>query len=497
MKKRLLFQWIAVCLAVMLFAGCQDIVKNDGNADELQSIQISQNMIETEQPQEPENSSNVVQEVRKLNGVPIEEYCLIYNSEDVDYSYRAAQYIQSEIQARTGVRLELKTDGQGAQEYEIVVGETERAISKKLNALTLHTQFAILADQTKIALEGDYFIIAAAAYFFVETYIPSAYFDSDIPRTTTIREPIQKGPKNFIFLIGDGMGVNQTRLFDVYDAPTTGSYAYHDGEDIFYGYYLPNQGFSRTGSLSGVTDSAAGATALACGYKTKNGYVGMGANKNSVQSLTELAAKLGKATAVMSTDVATGATPASFSAHAADRNDSTTISASQAKTKHQYGTKISCGWDMNTPAEVQRLETQITTTLNDLSKDKEGFFLMYEEGHIDKYSHRNNMPSTFYALLRFNQVIGLCMEYAFYHPDTFVIITADHETGGLQADGSGGYVYTYGDHTGANVPIFAYGKAANVFHDLTIENTQIPKTIASMMGVENFGSKDYYTSLLK
>ena len=56
---------------------------------------------------------------------------------------------------------------------------------------TQNTQFAILADEEKIAMEGDYFVIAAAAYFFVETYIPDTYFESSIPMQTTIHEPIQ------------------------------------------------------------------------------------------------------------------------------------------------------------------------------------------------------------------------------------------------------------------------------------------------------------------
>jgi alkaline phosphatase len=69
---------------------------------------------------------------------------------------------------------------------------------------------------------------------------------------------------------------------------------YSDGEDIFYGYYLPYQGFSRTDSLSGTTDSAAGGTALSSGIKTINGNVGRDENLNDVKLITELAKKLGK-----------------------------------------------------------------------------------------------------------------------------------------------------------------------------------------------------------
>ena len=65
-----------------------------------------------------------------------------------------------------------------------------------------------------------------------------------------------------------------------------------------------------------------------------------------------------------------------------------------------------------------------------------------------------------------------------------IIITADHETGGLQIDENGEFKYTSdGDHTSANVPVFAYGAYGDVFNNKTIENTQIPKTIAALFGI--------------
>ena len=106
------------------------------------------------------------------------------------------------------------------------------------------------------------------------------------------------------------------------------------------------------------------------------------------------------------------------------------------------------------------------------------------------------MQLTFNTVVQFNQAIGLFMEFAFYNPDTFVLITADHETGGLTKTSSGDFKYTSGNHTGANVPVFAYGYNANVFNNKTMENVQIPITIAAMMGQDDFGSPDY-ESLLK
>ena len=135
-------------------------------------------------------------------------------------------------------------------------------------------------------------------------------------------------------------------------------------------------------------------------------------------------------------------------------------------------------------------------TLKELAKNENGFFMMYEEAHIDKWCHKNDMDNTFNSVVRFNQIIGIVMEYAFYNPDTFVLITADHETGALTKSSSGAFYYNQTDHSGANVPVFAYGMGAELFNGVTVENTQIPKTIASMMGVKDFGAKDNYKSLL-
>ena len=112
---------------------------------------------------------------------------------------------------------------------------------------------------------------------------------------------------------------------------------------------------------------------------------------------------------------------------------------------------------------------------------------MYEEGYVDKFSHSNDLESTFSCMVRFNQAIGLFMEYAFYHPDTFLLITADHETGGLMPDESGAYRFNLDGHSSADVPIFAYGQGAEVFRDYYEENNEVPKVIAAMWGVEQFG----------
>ncbi len=414
-----------------------------------------------------------------LNGVDISEYVIVYGANSLDYNRNAADYIQEQIKLKTGVLLTINTDEVESAAHEIIVGETSRTLSEKLDANTKGLEFAILSDDTSIAMEGDYFIVAAAAYYFVHTYITGEFFESEVPREECVNTPIVETPSNYLLLIGDGMGVYQTRMFEYLDTP---SGVTTDGEDIFYGYLLPYEAKSRTKSNdSAITDSAAGGTALATGYKTNNGYIGKDKNRNDVMSLTELAISLGMETAVMSTEVLTGATPATFSAHADDRNSTAAIKDSQALLAGAILRSLedsnNDGINTDTIARVLRL----------MDGGTNGFFMMYEEAYIDKHCHNNDMMAVYKAMYRFNQAIGQFMEFAFYHPDTFVLITADHECGGLLPDDNGELKFNSNNHTADNVLVFAYGVGAEVFNGRIIENVQIPMAIAKMWGVEDFG----------
>ncbi len=482
--KRILSALLISCLLLTFFS-CD----GGGTAPDITTSDITESDSDAVTTEAPETLPTDPDHL--LNGTSISRYTIVYSETAPDYNLRAAEYIRATIEERTGLLLPLVTDNIAEVSHEIVVGETNRAISTALNAETEQMQFALLAEDGKIAMEGDFFLIAAAAYYFVETYLPEGNYASVVPETVSVCDPIVEEANNFILLIGDGMGNHQTRLFDAFDVPTEGSKAYSDGEDIFYGYYFPAMGQARTDSLDGVTDSAAAGTALATGYKTINGRVGKDFGGENLTSLTELAATLGKATSVMSTEGSDGATPASFSAHAFSRGDTDDIAADQALLKDTYGTVISCGFNHYTAFGIATMERRIEDTLDAISADEDGFFLMYSQAHIDKHCHNNLAQNAFNAVVRFNQAIGRFMEYAFYNPDTFVLITADHETGGLTED----FTYTTGGHTGANVPVFAYGYGAEVFNGETIENTQIPITLADMMGIEHFGDL-VYTSLL-
>ena len=421
-----------------------------------------------------------------INGVSLDQYAIVYSDTDTDYALRAAEYLQAQIKEITGVELPLQEDSAVTAKYEIVVGDTEREISQKLDAET-GNRFALMSYKKQVALEGEYFLIAAAAYYFVQTYITQGVFNAQIPEEALLCSPMTEQANNYIILIGDGMGIHHTKLCEEPPLQLKREDGYSDGENIFYGYLLPWQGTARTNSLSGLTDSAAAGTALATGFKTYNESIGLDGNGEPVQNLTELANALGMATAVMSTEVKTGATPSAFLAHVADRDEKNALLESQ-KIIEQAGTIVACDFDYYEPRQLQRkVEGTVLETLETLEQDPDGFFMMYEEAYIDKHSHDNNLNTTYLAVARFNQVIGRVMEYAYYNPDTFVLITADHETGDLKYGASGTMEFHIDKHTDQDVQIFVHGQGSEIFAGVNIENTQIPKTLAKMWGVDDFG----------
>ena len=417
-----------------------------------------------------------------LNGAKLSDYTIVY-SEESDYAYRAAEYIKSAALARTGVALGIcKGSEDSGKGRAILVGETDRPLSQALDEKTDGVEFAITSDGTDIALEAELFVIAAAAYYFVEAYIPNGGdFVSVVPSDARVLQPIMKEAKNYILMIGDGMGELQTKMFDYLEDKSSIS----DGEGEFYGYMLPYHGYSITNSLSGTTDSAAAATAMATGYKTYNRYLGIDGDGVERKNLTELSLELGKSVGILTTDTLTGATPAGFTVHVSDRGESDLIRGQQNSLITDRGVIIDGNYSQYTPGIMKIIEKKVTDTLGKLSSDGDGFFMMYEEAHIDKSCSSGNIDNAFLSLIRFNQVIGRVMEFAFYNPDTMVIITADHETGDLTVNEDGTLVLNTDEHTPKNVPVFAYGAGADAFGK-TMENTEIPKILAGLWGVEDF-----------
>ena len=121
-----------------------------------------------------------------INGVALADYALVYDEDGLDYNKRAVEYIKNLSHDRYGVELEVIDDSAEKRSHEIVVGETSRDISVSLDEDTQGFEFSILASDGSIALEGDYFVIAAAAYYFVETYVGDGEGRVDIPDTVTV-----------------------------------------------------------------------------------------------------------------------------------------------------------------------------------------------------------------------------------------------------------------------------------------------------------------------
>ncbi len=311
----------------------------------------------------------------------------------------------------------------------------------------------------------------------------------------------KKSPRNLIYVIGDGMGfqhIENTKL-------------YMDAEKLRFEDYYVGEVTTRSAD-SEVTDSAAGATALATGIKTTNGTIGRDADGNDLENIMEISKKAGKRTGILTTDTLNGATPAGFSVHTYSRNDTYRICAGHqtggidlligeyesdyfmnqtkfeangfayAETMEELkllpkSDKVLVNMQDFKPiiGEGVSLKELVEYALDFLSEDnKEGFTLMVEGAYIDKHSHNNDLFSMIYALMDLNVAIEYMLDWASTHKNTAIIITADHETGGLRKAENKEYLsnalYSTAAHTESNVPLYLY----NAKTELTnIDNTDV------------------------
>ena len=330
-----------------------------------------------------------------------------------------------------------------------------------------------------------------------------------------------KKPKKVIMMIGDGMGT--TAVFAGITA---------NGGHLFLDNFK-HVGFSKTSSSNKyITDSAAGGTALSTGQKTYNGAIGVNTDTVAIKTVLEMAEDKGLATGLVSTSAITHATPASYIAHQGSRGSYEDIAADFLKTdidvfigggyKHfaerkdkrdltselkQKGylvlrdmdeiAKVKSGklagltsdeHNEVYPKRKMSLPIATHTALNILNQNKKGFFIMIEGSQIDWGGHANNTIYVVNEMLDFDQTIGKALEFAANDGETLIIVTADHETGGMALTGGDmktGMVkaaFPTGDHTAVMVPVFAYGPGAENFTGI-MENTDIPKKIMSLLGL--------------
>ena len=271
--------------------------------------------------------------------------------------------------------------------------------------------------------------------------------------------------KNVIFLIGDGMGLAHITLT-----------SYFVGKPLEM-MKMSYSGLAYTYSANSfVTDSAAAGTALATGYKTFNGMLGMTPDGKPVMTLFEAAKKVGKSTGVVTTTRVTHATPAAFYAHVKDRDEEkeiarqlvvgTTIDVAFGGGMKHFSEELlekakTNGFTVVTtreellnldPSAVKRVlgifaRSHLSYYVDDedrpslaemtrkaieiLSKNEEGFFLMVEGGRIDHAAHGNDVVAMIYDTIEFDEAVKVALEFAKKDGDTLVVVTADHETGGL------------------------------------------------------------------
>ena len=280
---------------------------------------------------------------------------------------------------------------------------------------------------------------------------------SDSSSAEQFKEEALANFKNVILLVGDGMGPNHVKASEIYKGSPLAMQT------------MPFSAYSLTASANNeVTDSAAGATALATGVRTNNGYVGVDAQGNELTTIMDIAMQEGKRTGVVTTDTMSGATPMAFAAHCEDRKDSTALlnsavesgvnllvsTSNEAEGDFQYkgysnlpnvediseesGDYVLGTYDIlasapSGSAEMGNvaLDRVVSESIEFLSKDDDGFVLMVEGAKIDKQAERNNLQFMIAELLAFDDAVQAALNFAKDRDDTVVIVTADHETGGL------------------------------------------------------------------
>ncbi len=339
--------------------------------------------------------------------------------------------------------------------------------------------------------------------------------------------------KNIIFLIGDGMG-----LATLVTARTSSRGP--DGK--LYIERMPVTGLINTHSANSlVTDSAAAATAMVTGYKTNNGMISVTPEGKKLLTIMEVWQQEGKATGLIATCRITHATPAAFVTHTLSRDYEAEIARQliQSKVNILLGGGRDYFLPKSTPEsqrdddrnlidEAKNLGYTIIDTADQLkvttakkilglfamsslspgeskpdlaqmtkkaiellNRDEKGFFLMVEGSQIDWSAHDNDISEMVERILLFDEAVKVAIEFAMGKKDTLVIVTTDHDTGGLSIiNGSGAdrqltIRWATTKHTGNSVPLFAFGPSALRFSGIH-DNTEIPKILAEILKKGDF-----------
>lgn len=285
-------------------------------------------------------------------------------------------------------------------------------------------------------------------------------------------------PKYIFYFIGDGMGMGHIM--------STQNYLTQKGitEPLLMTQFT-NASICKTYSASSpITDSAAAGTALATGYKTNNGMLGMGPDTTNVYSIANALKAKGYGIGITTTVPIDDATPGAFYAHVKSRKEFTQIGIDLADSgfdffagsnlrgdadgkvsnqlrKRGYGVYyglselnaaqknpkkilllaphnqdesiIQCGYTIDSIAGALTLPQMTETAIKHLTKyHKNKFFLMVEGGNIDWAAHANDGAAVIKEIVNFNESLKMAYDFYLAHPDeTLIVVTADHDTGGM------------------------------------------------------------------
>ncbi|MFW9927468.1 MAG: alkaline phosphatase [Candidatus Thorarchaeota archaeon] len=343
-------------------------------------------------------------------------------------------------------------------------------------------------------------------------------------------------PLNVILMIGDGMGFEHVELARLVEEGEAGS--------LVMQQLTWNASVTTHPANVAVTDSAAAGTAIATGTKTINGVVALNPALQPLETILEFAQTLNKSTGVVSTCRLVDATPASFMTHVDNRNDQDEI-ARQIVEEAEVDVLLGGGLDYFSSSQLSTMESNgytivynrtsmldvtsgrifglfagvhmdyeldrnyVTTpslaemtnkSIELLSQDTDGFFLMVEAGRIDLAAHSRDKARNALDTIAFDKAVQIALDYVEVHTNTILIVTADHETMGLVVTSSNLNTelpstlsiesekrllraerannvtvdWTAEYHTDTPVPIYCYGSAfSDLPVDIAIDNTNI------------------------
>lgn len=342
----------------------------------------------------------------------------------------------------------------------------------------------------------------------------------------------EKEPISIIFMIGDGMGLPQI---------TT---AFYFGEDTPNFQQFQHIGLIKTSSTSStVTDSAAGATAFSTGEKTYNRAIGVSKDSIPQETILEHLQEKGYQTGLISLTSITHATPAAFYAHVKDRDMHEEIAEqfinakidfvagggrkffnSRTDGKNLFTKLLDNNYHLDTvqlsktvsnkpnayiladdelPAIIQGrkdfLNEATSMALDYFDKKKAPFFMMVEGSFIDWGGHAENAEMLITEVADFDKTLGTVLKYVENHPNTLLVVTADHETGGVsvgkfyETNKSTGerkeipekvaVYFNHDQHTAELIPVFSKGKGAEIFQGI-YENNMIYNKIFEALNNE-------------